>query len=830
MGHVEELGFGAWIKQRRKALDMTQRELGIRASCSAETVQKIEAGALKPSRQLAELLAESLEIASEERETFVRLARGVAPDVEVQTYTLPPEPTLFIGREREVAAVSALLRRPDVRLLTLTGPPGIGKTRLSLRVSTEVAGDFSDGVYFVPLAPISEPGLVLSTIAQTLGVREVAGQLLPEVMSGYLRDRRVLLVLDNFEQVVAVGAQVAQLVMQAPGVKALVSSREVLHVYGGHDFPVPPMTLPGAGQVPSLELLSEYEAVHLFVERAQAVRPDFSLTAENAGAVIEVCRTLDALPLAIELATTRINVLTPQSMLTKLDNRLALLVGGGQNLPPRQQTLRAAIDWSYDLLSEEEKTLFRRLAVFVGGCTLEAASDIELRISDFEVAEGRREIRNSQLAIPRLLDTLGSLVGKGLLRLVEAGTESRFSMMETIREYALEKLEGSDEAGAVRRGHALFFVQLTEQAEPELPRGEQGGWLDRLEREHDNLRAALRWLLDEGEGERAARLAGALWWFWYARAYFTEGRRWLEQIVERYTELPAGVKGKVLQGIAVLAWSQGDYDASAEAASESLALRRGIEDKAGIAGSLNLLGAVALQRGRNAEAAQLFAETLALRRELGDEQGIALSLSNLGLVALNEGEHERAESLLNECLALRRKVQYRHGVAQALNDLGVVMRCREEYVRADALHRESLAISRELGHKDGMALSLHRLGLVAMQQDDLAKAESLFKESLLLYKELGIRQGVAGCLEGLARVRAQMRELHLAAMLWGAANELRDVTGTPVPRPELADYEAGIASARAAMGQAIFAGAWTEGEHMEWHEAVELALNQINGD
>jgi predicted ATPase/DNA-binding XRE family transcriptional regulator len=805
---------------------MTQRELGLRASCSAETIQKIEAGALKPSRQLADLLANSLDIAGEEREAFVRLARGLEserarpPGVGPQTYTLPLEPTLFIGREREVAAVCDLLRRPEVRLLTLTGPPGIGKTRLSLKVAAELTGDFSGGVYFVALAPISEPGLVLSTIAQTLGVREVGGQPLPEVMSGYLRDRRMLLVLDNFEQVVAAATQVAQLVMQSPGVKALVSSREVLHVYGGHDFPVPPMTLPGPGQLPSLDALPEYEAVRLFVERAQAVRPDFSLTAENAGAVIEVCRKLDALPLAIELATTRINVLTPQSMLTRLDSRLSLLVGGGQNLPPRQQTLRAAIDWSYDLLAEEEKVLFRRLAVFVGGCTIEAASD-------FEIAEGTSIIQNSKFKIQNSLDTLGSLVGKGLLRSVDVGVETRFSMMETIREYALEKLEGSGEAAEARRGHAFFFARLAEQAEPELPRGEQGGWLDRLEREHDNLRAALRWLLDEGEGEAAARLAGSLWWFWYARAYFTEGRGWLEQILERYPELPAGLKGKVLQGAAVLAWSQGDYDASAEVATESLALRRSIEDKPGIAGSLNLLGAVALQRGRNEEAAQLFTETLALRRELGDEQGIALSLSNLGLVALNEAHYEQAESLLNECLALRRKVQYRHGVAQTLNDLGVVMRCRGEYKHADSLHRESLAISRELGHKDGMALSLHRLGLVAMQNDNLPDAESLLKESLLLYKELGIRQGVAGCLEGLARVRARIGDYETAAMLWGAANKLREATGTPVPRPELADYESALISTRTALGHDDFTESWARGTSISWHEAVELVMRHV---
>jgi predicted ATPase/DNA-binding XRE family transcriptional regulator len=819
VSHAGESGFGAWIKSRRKALDMTQRELGLRASCSAETIQKIEAGTLKPSRQLAELLATSLDITGEEREAFVRLARGLEPEQGTPAYTLPPELTLFIGREREVAAVSDLLRRPEVRLLTLTGPPGIGKTRLSLRVAAGVAGDFSDGVYFVPLAPISEPGLVLSTIAQALGVREAGGQPLPEVLATYLRDRRVLLLLDNFEQVVAAGAQVATLVMQTSGVKALVSSREILHVYGGHDFPVPPMTLPKAGHVPPLDALPDYEAVRLFVERAQAVRPDFSLTSDNAGAIIEVCRRLDALPLAIELATTRINVLTPQSMLTRLDSRLALLVGGGQNLPPRQQTLRAAIDWSYDLLPDEEKTLFRRLSVFVGGFTLQALEDLEFRITKL-LNKGRQfEIRNSKFEI------LSFLVDKGLLRSVEASGESRFSMMETIREYALEKLEDSGEAGVVRREHAAFFVRFAEQAEPQLLRGEQGGLLDRLEREHDNLRAALRWLLDAGEGETAARLAGSLWWFWYARAYFTEGRGWLEQIVERYPQLPAPLKGKVLQGIAVLAWSQGDYDTSAEAATESLALRRAIDDKAGIASSLNLLGAVALQRGRNTEAAQLFAETLALRRDLGDEQGIALSLSNLGLVALNEGEYERAESLLNECLALRRKVRYRHGAAQTLNDLGVVMRCRGEYGRADALHRESLAISRDRSHKDGMALSLHRLGLVALQRGQPTEAAILFKEGLLLYQELGIRQGVAGCLEGLAATHARLGEPEQAATLWGAANALRQATGTPVPRPEFAEYEAAVASARAAMGHDAFAESWAKGSSMDWHEAVQLAIS-----
>jgi len=426
---------------------------------------------------------------------------------------LPAQAALLVGREKEIEAVRGRLLRPDVRLLTLTGPGGTGKTRLALQVAAEVLDDFEHGVFFVALAPISDPGLVVPTMAQTLGLKETAGQPLIETLKDYLRDRALMLVLDNFEQVLAAASRVAELLAAGPQLKVLVTSRAVLRVYGEHEFPVPPLTLPDPQRLPPPERLTQYEAVRLFIERALAVKPDFAVTNDNAPAVAEICRRLDGLPLALELAAARIRLLPPQAMLARLERRLPLLTGGARDLPARQQTLRNAIAWGYDLLGPGEQTLFRRLAVFVGGCTLEAAE---------AVGGGAVEV----------LDGIESLVGKSLLRQEEGvGGEPWFAMLETIREFALERLEESGEAEAIRRQHAAHYLELAEQAESALKGSQQMAWLEQLEREHDNLRAALRRSVERGEAEYGLRLGGALGRFWWMHGYLIEGRAWLTALL-----------------------------------------------------------------------------------------------------------------------------------------------------------------------------------------------------------------------------------------------------------------------------------------------------------
>jgi predicted ATPase/class 3 adenylate cyclase len=432
-------------------------------------------------------------------------------------HNLPAQPTPLIGREREAAEARERLRRPEVRLLTLAGPGGTGKTRLALQVAVDVLEDFADGVFFVPLAPISDPTLVASTVAQTLGVQETGSRPLLERLKEFLQDKAVLLVLDNFEQVIAAVPVVTALHAACPRLKSLVTSREVLRLQGEHEFPVPPLAVPDLRHLPASERLSQYAAAALFIQQASAVKPDFMVTNDNAPAVAEICVRLEGLPLAIELAAARSKLLSPQALLARLGSRLELLRGGARDLPARHQTLRGAIAWSYDLLSPDEQALFRRMAVFVGGCTLEAAEAVCR-------AAGPPELD--------VLEGMTSLVDKSLLRQEEeANREPRFQMLETIREYGLECLTTSGELESARRAHATDYLALAEEAEPELTGPQQGVWLHRLETEHDNLRAALQWSQARQDAETGLRLGGALWRFWLVRGYLREGRERLGRLL-----------------------------------------------------------------------------------------------------------------------------------------------------------------------------------------------------------------------------------------------------------------------------------------------------------
>jgi predicted ATPase/class 3 adenylate cyclase len=481
---------------------------------------------------------------------------------------LPIQPTPLVGREKEVAEVCLRLSRPEVRLLTLTGAGGTGKTRLGLQVAAELTDEFEDGVFFVSLAAISDPELVVPDVAGTLGVKETGGQPLLKSLEYYLREKHILLVLDNFEQVLEAAPMVSELLSAAPNLKVLATSRISLGLYGEYEYSVPPLDLPDLERAPSVERLSQYEAVRLFVERAQAAKADFSVTNENAPAVAEICHRLDGLPLAIELAAARIKLLTPQAMLARLGNRLKLLTGGARDLPERQRTLRGTIRWSYELLEEGEKVLFARLAVFSGGGTLEAIE----AICD---AEGDLPVD--------VLDGVSSLVDKSLLRQEEEeGGEPRFVMLETIYEYAREKLENSGEAETIKRAHAEYFLALAEKAEPKLTTAEQGAWLERLETEHDNLRAALSWSLGRKDQELALRLGGALWRFWFLRSHLSEGLQWLGEVLSLRGGFTA-LRAKALNGAGDLVWSQGNYDRAKELYEESLALSRQLGDKRGIA-------------------------------------------------------------------------------------------------------------------------------------------------------------------------------------------------------------------------------------------------------
>lgn len=685
---------------------------------------------------------------------------------------LPLQATTLVGREREVAAVTKLLMRPEVRQVTLTGPGGTGKTRLGLQAAAELLDEFEDGVYFVALSPITDPSLVVSTIARNLGVQEAGGLPLLVCLKDHLRDKRLLLVLDNFEQLADAAPVVTELLSAAPGLKVVVTSRAVLHLYGEHDYAVPPLGLPDLRRLPPVERMAQYEAVKLFRERAQAAKADFTITEENAAAVAEICYRLDGLPLAIELAAARVRLLTPQAMLPRLSNRLKLLTGGARDREARQQSLRGAIDWSYSVLEPGEQMLFSRLSVFVGGCSLESVEAVCNAGGDLEVD---------------VLDGVATLVDNSLLRQGEGvDGEPRFLMLQTMREYGRERLESGGEAGDLGRHHAEHFLALAEEAEPQLRRAQQATWLERLEREHDNLRAALVWFLDGGMAEQALTLAGALSRFWEVRGHWSEGRKWLEDALALGGSVPGAVRAKALNGAGWLASQQGDYGRAITLLEESLALRREGGNKWSIAITLNNLGAALLYHDEIERARALFEESLALSRELQDNPGVAASLSNLGMVALRQGDYARALTLLEESLSMRR----------------------------------------EQGSMFSTAISLKNLGLVAHNQGDYERAMTLLEESLALRTELGDKVGIAYCLEQMAGIALAQARVGRATRLLGAAEKLREAIGTPVPPADRALHERHLKDARAQLGEEAFAVAWREGGAMTMEQALTSALEQ----
>jgi predicted ATPase/class 3 adenylate cyclase len=815
----------------------------------SQTTRDLVAGALPEGVRLLDLGVHRLKDLPQPSQLFQLVIAGIPAafpplkTLDRSPNNLPVQPSPFIGREQEMDAVGQLLRREEIQLVTLTGPGGVGKTRLALQVAGDSAPHFAGGTWFVSLASISDPDLVIPTISQTLGLRAAPGQSPLEHLQAYLRDKQVLLLLDNFEHVVSAAIQVAELLTHCPRLTVLVTSREGLHLRAEREFPVPPLALPDVEHLPDLEVLSQNEAVALFITRAQAVKPDFQLSKAKAGAVVEICARLDGLPLAIELAAARIKLLPPDALLARLGQRLAVLTGGTRDAPARQQTLRDTIEWSYHLLDASEQQLFRRLAVFVGGCTLEAV-EVVCAVAGSE-------------AVP-VLDRVGSLIDKSLLQQTEQQDgEVRLVMLETIREYGLEALETSGEMEDTRRAHAAYNLRLAEEAEPELGGSLQTVWLERLEREHENLRAALQWSLDPAGNEEtrqrremALRLAGALRQFWLVRGHWKEGRAFLERALAAGKGSMPSSRVKALTAAADLALQQGDTDRGEMLCEESLALCQELGDRAGIAHLLSLQGKVAFHRNKLAAARSLFEESLALWRKVGDKNGIGLTLYRLAWLAKEQGEYARARALCEESLTTHRESGNQRGLADALSELAeILFAVQSDQGAVRALLEESLALSREMGDKENMAICFFLLGGAALQQSDSAAARSFAEQSLELFKEMGdqgwIAQslallgkvnvvqgdytaaralyeesltfplgGDASSLEGLAGVVAAQGELTWAARLWGATEALREAICAPRPPFERVRYERAVAAVRAQLGEKAFAAAWAQGQKM----------------
>jgi predicted ATPase len=741
-----------------------------------------------------------------------RFSERPGRQAELRQANIPVQRTVFIGREKEIAAAKELLLSKDVRLLTITGPGGIGKTRLGLEIASALQENFPGGVHFVPLSPLRDPGLIASLIVQTLGIRETGGQSSLEQLKRHLQESAhepVLFLLDNFEHLIQAAPLVADLLAMAPNLKVLVTSRAALHVYGEREFPAPALGVPDAQAKPSLDALSQFPAVALFVQRAVAAKPDFELSQQNASAIIEICARLDGLPLAIELAAARVKVLSPSAMRTRLASRLQLLTGGARDLPQRQQTLRAAFDWSHDLLSAAEQKLFRRLSVFVGGCTLEGVEAVCDTKGDLELD---------------LLDGMSSMVDKSLLQQFEqANGEPRFLMLETIREYAREKLEASGEDAATKRAHAAYCLVLAEEAAAESgAEGAEGG--ERIALEHDNFRAGLERLIETGDADWGLRLGTALFRFWESREYLAEGRDMLAKVLKiAGAAAPTKARARAVFSAGVLAAAQGDFAAADALMMESLEIGRQLGDTQGVAVTVNARAVLARDQGNVALAHSLFQESLTLWRELGDLQAIARALSNLASVLKMQGQHDLARSLCAECRAIFEGLGDLTGAAWSLNNEGDIARDQGDSAGARALYEQALGIFRGLDDRWGIAGTLADLGNVTREQQDCPAALPLYRESLKIFQEMDHKRGVARLLECCACSAVVEQQAERSLRLAGAAAALRKSIGAPLTPAEQAKLEAILEPARQALANTGSATAWLSG----WDMPLENAIAEV---
>ena len=868
MDEARAQAVAALLKRHRQTAELSQEELAARAGVSVRSISNIErAVPHRPRKDTLRLLADALSLSGADRDAFLAAARlGASPTPPVarplttpesdQPYALlPMPPTPLIGRQREVGHALGFLQSDHLRLLTLCGPPGVGKTHLAIEVAHRALALFADGAAFVDLAPLRDFTLLGVSILVRLGIKPPADGSWKDALQTDLRDRCMLLILDNFEHLLPAAPLVADLLAACPHLKVLATSRQPLSVRGEHEFSIDPLPLPDPATPSDAISLTDNPAIALFTQRAQAVLPGFSLSPSNAAHVAAICRSLDGLPLALELAAARLKLLPPDALLARLEHRLTVLTGGAQDLPARQRTLRATLAWSDALLAPEQRALFRRLAIFAGGADLAAIETIHRMLGGDETT---------------LLDDLAALVDHHLVLRSDAGGTVRLSMLETIREYACEQLRTAHELDAARRAHATHYLLFAERAEPALGGADGTRMLVELEVEHNNLRAALGWSREVADAEIGLRLAAALWRFWSIHGHLREGRDWLETLLAldaRQREVALHVRAKALHGAGVLAYHQDDYARAIQLYEECLALRRTLHDRSGIAAMLNNLAIIAAQQDDYPRAIVLYEESLALKEEAHDERGVATTLNGLGIVLDLQGEHERAWELLSRSLAIKRRLGDRAGCARSVNNLAdVAYRCGD-YDRAIALCEESLALGRELHYPDTIAIAFLNFGQIALARGELARARELLEESLALRPELrdvvgiaevlfflaqlacecgalpeaqarllealtrfqsiGMRRGVVACLDGLAAIYIWAGLMESAVRLHAAAEMTRCRLGMSIALSEAERMARLLVRAHEALGDSRFDAATAAGQSLTLEAAAAEALTDL---
>jgi predicted ATPase/transcriptional regulator with XRE-family HTH domain len=862
-----DLTFGEWLKRRRGALGLTQEQLAQQLGCSTIALRKIEAEERRPSPQIVERLAEVLGVGPQDRSAFLRFARGdwqAAPAAELASFpwrtarsNLPAPLTSLIGREHDVAAVHSYLLNPDIRLITLIGPPGIGKTRLSVRAATEALPDFPAGVFFVALETIEDETRVAPAIAHVLGLEAHDRRSDVERLTDSLGQRRLLLVLDNFEQIIQAAPLVSDLLSACSQMKIIVTSREALRVPGEWQYPVPPLAVPEAQQPIALDGGIQSSALTLFAERARAYRPDFALNVDNVQAVATLCRQLDGLPLAIELLASRIRWLSPQAMVAQLADAAALHVDGMRGVPNRQKKLFNAIDWSYQLLTDEEQCVLAALSVFSGGFTLEAAAALQ----------------PSPGNVKPVTEYVLSLADKCLVQRADGlHDEPRFRLLVVIREFALDRLRERNEEATLRDRHAAYFLDFAGQADREIHGPQQVDWLDRLELEHDNYYTALEWCVSRQRTETALRLMGALNWMWRLRGYWDEACEWFAKVrvLPDVAHFPAA-NVKVLNGMGRQNWALGDYAAARAVLEESrdIGLTLGMGGEAGLAGALDFLGMVARYSENDLDGAEAFhAEAVALYRKADHQWGMAEATFHLGLVAsdrqeyalalsyfetslkmfrqlgdlwgfnrlytgmgvlfLQQGDLAKARATFEQMLMGEQQIRHKPGVIVALLYLGDVHRHEGNYQQAGEVFQTSLALSREYGFMSDIVVSLGSLGQVALHQDDTATARTCFVGSLTAGMKLGSRIGKGENLAWLAAVAASCQQPDRAARLSGAAQAIFEVVGWQMAAIDRTEIDRRLQIAREQLGEERFAALQAEGRALTLEQAIDLALQVTN--